>query len=281
MIVREQTDRYVLIHQHDHAKLSGTLATCWGNESIPAPPPPNAGLMLATALHDVGWMPLDHHPRWNEAEGRPFSFVDEPLERKLPAYVAGVDRVSAEDAYAGLLCSRHYTSFFPPEAVRRLGDQAAQYVAGERARQKQLQRSLREVGRQPELARADFDLALLKLWDNLSLYVALNEPGTSKEREHPWYRDGFSLTHQDWAAFQGDQEEGRSSGGGAIRFQACWIDQGRVALRPFPLRKPVALCLRYQAVEKASIESLGFAAACSQAPPEVLVVRIVPQPDGV
>ncbi|NIL97812.1 MAG: DUF3891 family protein, partial [Planctomycetales bacterium] len=89
-------------------------------------------------------------------------------------YVAGIDQIGLTDPYAALLCSRHYASFFPSDRLAALGADAARFVAGERSRQEGLKDALAHSGRTAELQRADPDLALLKLWDHLSLYVALN-----------------------------------------------------------------------------------------------------------
>ena len=116
MIVRKQGDRFVLFRQHDHALVSADFALRL-KRSTGYP-----SAVFAIAMHDVGWRPLDREVLWNEEEDRPYSFMDYPLGPKLPAYKAGIDRVAAEDPYAGCLCSMHYASFFEgdsdPAAIR-------------------------------------------------------------------------------------------------------------------------------------------------------------------
>jgi hypothetical protein len=263
VIVREREGAYVLITQHDHAMLSGWLAVLWGNRAVPAPAEPAGPLCLAAALHDVGWTGLDRRPAWNEAEGRPYSFEDLPYDAKLPGRRAGVDRVEAEDAYAALLCSKHYPGLFP-SGMRGRPDVAA-FVAAEEARQRRLAAALLAAGRTAELDRVEEDLQLLRLWDEISLYVAMNEPGVSGEQEHPWFRHGFG-----WTAPAGD--------GSRLRFRARWLDSRRVALDPFPLREARAYALPYRLVSKEAIGRLGFQQADAEAAESVQVIQFVPEP---
>ncbi|GEM_PF-251859 len=257
MIIRETATGFTCITQHDHAQLSGWLAAVWGNPDIPCPAA-GGPLVLASALHDVGWIPIDQRPRWNERTSQPYSFRDEPLARKLPQYTAGVDLVARHDPYAALLCSMHYTSFMP-SGGNNLSPETAAYLQNEHARQTQLRKTLTQTGRKADVARAEHDLSLLKLWDHISLYVALNEPGASKTREHPWYRDGFPPT-----ALQ--------PGGDPVRFMARWLDKSRIALQPFPLRAKLPYALPYRQVPKAEIEQHGLERAFQNSPIQIQVI---------
>ena len=243
MIIREREDEFICIAQNDHAQFSGWMAAAWGNARVPALDTRQAGLALATAMHDVGWIPIDEDPLWNEEAQRPYSFMDEPLAHKIPQYEEGVSSVVEADPYAGLLCSLHYTSFFPPDAIDRLGPMADGYVARETLRQQNLIEALEAEGRSQALSRRDFDLRLLKLWDNLSLYVALNEPGTSKEDEISWYRDGFSPT-------------ALASGADPTRFIARWTDERNISLEPFPFRASLPYALPHRRVRKETIAAI-------------------------
>lgn len=269
MIVRERADGFVLIAQHDHARLSGWLAAAWGSPHVPAPPSPRAPLVLAASLHDVAWLALDDAPAWNPDAGRPYSFVDLPVEHKLEPYRRGIDLVEAADPYAAYLCSLHYASFFPPDAAPA-GSAAAAFVAGERRRRARLARGLRAAGRAGELARARYDLQLLKLWDHLSLYACMNEPGVAKEEEHPWYRDGLPpVTVLD-------------PGGGRrrLRLHARWLDGSRIGLWPFPLAEPGAFPLPYRWVSRAEVAARGLAEAYRRAPVRLQPIAFVPDPGG-
>lgn len=258
MIIREREDEFVLVCQYDHAQLSGWLAALWGGEE----PEPSGPLRLAALLHDVAWAPLDAQPLWNAEAQRPYSFLDLPNAIKLPGYQAGIDQAEREDPYTGLLCSLHYPGLIP-ESLR--GDPAvAAFIQAEEARQIRLAAVLQAAGRQAELARAQQDLQLVRLWDEMSLYIAMNEPGAMKPDEHHWFRDGFSpvITRPD---------------GSSIRFHARWLDSRRIALHPFPLRQPMAHGLPYRVVGKDAIRRFGFAAAYGASPRFVQVITFVPE----
>ncbi len=277
--MRAQAAHLSLITQNDHARLAGELAAHWGNDRIPASPPPREALILATALHDAGWIPLDEQPLWNPATGQPFSFIDEPLVRKLPHYSAGLDLVEQQDAYAALLCSRHYASFFPPDRQQELGDTAVNFAAAEHDRQERLRNALRQAGRQIELDREAIDLGLLKLWDDLSLYVGLNEPGVAKAREHPWYRSGFR-TIPLWPTGSGCATH-HAQQPPSIQLHARWLDLSRIALRPFPLQHALVCRLSYRRLTRSGLDAENFEQRLRQAPWEEQHVRFVPDPDGI
>jgi hypothetical protein len=180
--------------------------------------------------------------------------------------------VAAQDAFAGLICSLHYTSFFSDSEQEDPGTLARDFVEMEQKRQHRLRDALRQQGREVELSREAFSLQLLKLWDDLSLYVALNEPGTPKAGEHPWYREGFRPTRLD--------PEGYPDPSRALQFQAYWLDERRVALDPFPLRSPLPYPLPYRRVSRAALTADDLARALAERPVEHLVVESVPDPQS-
>jgi hypothetical protein len=260
MIVRDQKEHFVLIQQHDHALVSGRLAAHWGRQDFPHLEKPDGALVLAARLHDIGWRELDAAPEWNPAEDRPYSFVDEPLDRKLAHYRKGLDHVMKEDVYAALLCSMHYASFFPPERLQALGPDAETFLNAERVRQAAIRERLQQAGRSEEWARRQSDLILLKLWDDMSLYVCLNEPGASKAAEHPWYREGFRPIRSSPAP------DGSAGEGEALRIQARWLDPTTVTLNPFPLTGPLEIRLEFTRLSKSRIQQTGYAASYEAAP---------------
>lgn len=219
MIVRETADGFLLIEQHEHGLLSGEFARRWRERTHPYGP-----TVYAVANHDVGWRELDREPLWNPEKKRPYSFVDYPLEPKLEAYGRGIDLVERESPYAGLLCSMHYQGF-----VRGLEEEpAARFVAAEERRQERLRRSLSGE----ELAGLRRNFLFLRLCDDLSLFVCLNEPGRN---EHPWYREGFR--------FLGE------------RFLPVWEDRRTLRLEPNPFHEPFGLRLPYRLVDREGRET--------------------------
>ena len=210
MIVRKQGDRFVLFRQHDHALVSADFALKLKEIGRFHP-----SAVYAIAMHDVGWRLLDREVLWNEEEDRPYSFMDYPLGPKLPAYQSGIDRVEAEDPYAGCLCSMHYASFF--EAVSEPA--AIRFREEELARQERL-----KAGMTPEeRAGLKRDLRVLQLCDNLSLFVCLNEPG---QNTFPWFRDGVDY--------------------GGQRLVPVWEGTRRLRFSPNPFRQPFTITIPYQ-----------------------------------
>jgi hypothetical protein len=269
MIIRQEGSDYIFIRQHEHARLAGWLAALWGNDLIPPAPEPCYALILAVTLHDVGWRPLDQDPVWDQDASSPYDFTNEPLDRKLPQYHAGIDFVEALDPYAALLCSRHYTSFFPPAATTSPGE-TQNFVTAEMVRQSQLRDTLRKTGRQTELSREDFDLGLLKLWDHLSLYVAVNQPGTAKSQEHPWYQEGFPPTYMTMDDYLAQRQ------GDLIQFSASWASGREIALTPFPLRASLPYALTIRQVTRQAIAQHGFETAYHQAKASIQVISYIP-----
>ena len=214
MIVRERPDSLVLIRQHDHGRISGEFARHWKAEIEPASP-----TLYAITEHDVGWQELDDEVRFNPETEAPYSFIDYPLEAKLRAYRHGLDRIEAEEPYAGYLCSLHYSSF-----VRDSEEPAAvafrEEEAGRRSR-------IEELLPDEWLANAEYNFRLLQLCDDLSLFVCLNEPG---ENTFPWYRDGFE--------FRGE------------RLMPVWQDRRTLSLTPNPFSGPFDLAISHRLIRK-------------------------------
>lgn len=267
MIVRRRGESFVCIAQHDHAQLSGWFAAVWGNDRVPSLPEPRSALRLAAAMHDVGWIPLDQNPSWNDELDQPYSFTDFPAWERVKYYGRGVDLVQRLDDYAALLCSLHYTTFFPPPSeVEHY--RVRQFLLDEARRQQELCQRLQRHGRHAELERRHHDLALIKLWDSMSLYVALNEPGVSKDQEHPWYKDGFSpVTFPDHARRPGQL--------GRLQMQVAWLDRDRVMLDPYPFDEPVSYMLPVRILSRQDIQRQGLAVAYRTAPIEMQLIRFV------
>jgi hypothetical protein len=216
MIVREQSDSYVLIKQHDHALASGEFAKYWARR-----PRPLVSTLYAIAHHDVAWREPDARVRWNEETGRPYSFVDYPPEPKVRAYAAGLDWLEERDPYAACLCSMHYETL-----MRRFGSSEAEetFADAESRRQERLRAGMS----QEELENLGYNLRLLRLCDGLSLFVCLNEPGG--DDHPPPYPGGFELM-------------GRT-------FEPIWGDRGTLRLDPNPFSGAFDLSIPYLTVGK-------------------------------
>lgn len=213
MIVRERYDSFLLFGQHEHALMAGEFARRWGES-----PTPFDSTVYAVANHDLAWLEPDREVLWNEEKDRPYSFVDFPLERKLPAQKKGIDLVEDHDPYAGYLCSMHYARFLLD--ARRPEEVA--FREGEYDRQEGIEKSLSEEEQQ----NLERNFGFLRLCDGLSLFLCLNEPGGGDSP--PPYPGGF--------VFEG------------TRFEPFWEDDRMFGLDPNPFSESFSVEIPYQIV---------------------------------
>ena len=212
MIVRKLKNSYLLIRQHEHGRISGEFARHWDAGITPQRP-----TLFAIANHDVGWEELDAEVRFDPDTGEPYSFTNYPLEPKLQAYKHGLDQLEAQEPYASYLCSLHYGSF-----VRDSSEPAAiefrEREAGRRSR-------IEDQTPRGWFENAEYNFRLLKLCDDLSLFVCLNEPG---KNTFPWYKDGFDFMDR--------------------KLQPIWRDRQTLSLAPNPFSDPFDFTIPYQRI---------------------------------
>lgn len=235
MIVYEKEKAFIFIAQHDHAQVSGALMSFWsdewlvGNERKP-------DLIYAAYQHDRGWMDLDSWPLWNDADHRPYSFLDFPAKIRFLYYAKGLDEVQRANEYAALLCSLLYTTL----AKRFINDDSKKFIQQEYERQTRLQKRLSVQEEQLQL-----HLNALVLCDELSLFVCMQQPGTPRQR-YEWFADGFRFS---------------VPGSVHTRLYADWRDEEHVQLFPFPFDGHVQTVVPYKEVNKADIAKYGIAKA--------------------
>lgn len=136
LIVRRDGSGWLLISQPAHAWLAGKFAAAWGNERF-AKPSPREAVILATRLHDIGWLAWDAMPRLDR-DGRPVNFLDTSLDDTIPIWREAVRQIALLDPYAALLVSNHASTIYrrrlergadPPEqravTMAQLGEHAA------------------------------------------------------------------------------------------------------------------------------------------------------------
>lgn len=238
MIVREKDDHFVMITQHEHANISRKLVDHWKNNFL-LRSKLREEADWAIRHHDRAWIPLDRAPEWNEEKQRPYSFVDYPLDKKLAAYQRGIKEVASQSLYAGMLCSMHYASFFSEDSE---DEQIRTFLSNERKRQHQLFEMM-----EMDIPQDIYDLHFrrLQFCDDLSLYVCMQEPGTSKEEEVSWFKNGFRQPF-DFAP------------AGMV---AHWKDQETVSVGPFPFEEPFSIEIPYKTVYKKAIADKGLSEA--------------------
>jgi hypothetical protein len=190
MIVQRRGGDLLLIRQTDHAALSGVLAEHWG-DGVFARPEPRGSVLLAAARHDDGWREWEAVPKVNPATRRPYNFTEMPVGEHFPFYLRGIDGVTRDDPYAGLLVSMHLSGLYrkrygldPGMGLERFPPDVRPVVEGYLRRldeqQRQLREQLRRDGRVP--AEAVEELAvwtnyrLLQVYDLFSLYFCVAPP---------------------------------------------------------------------------------------------------------
>lgn len=121
MIRRDTDEGWLMITQSSHAWVAGQLAQAWGSNLIAAPIPLKE-VVMATSLHDLGWMEGDTvhqlHP-----DGRPVDFREVTLQDYDEIWGRAVTKLSSINPYAAALVSMHATTVFTvvqrfPEAER-------------------------------------------------------------------------------------------------------------------------------------------------------------------
>lgn len=176
MLIQVRGDSLRLITQCDHALLSGQLAHQWwglDRESSPLA----FDLLMATALHDLAWVEADTRPTWNLEDGRPFDFIDYPLDERLALYTWGLDSLEDPGPYICLLTSMHYCAFKGMASVSSFQRQE------EKRRQTLAQRlELDDTAR----SHADEQLAYLQMFDVLSLFICLTPPSANTDDVPIW-----------------------------------------------------------------------------------------------
>jgi hypothetical protein len=238
MIIREIKDSFIMIRQHDHAQLSGEVIKHFSRDLLSSELF-FEDLLVAAYQHDRGWIGLDHTPIWNDRLKRPYSFSDFPLIPKLAFYKKGLDEIEEMNSYAGLLCSMHFCSFFSQSKDKN----GVKFLEDEAIRQNRIKMKLSGINE--SLLHQHFHL--LQFSDNLSLYFCLNEPGTEKNDEHPWFKSGFKNTE--------------SFHPGKGRLNAFWKNAHEISVTSFPFANDFHINLQFKEVSKKAVEAQGIAEA--------------------
>jgi hypothetical protein len=254
LVIYEREHDWVMIPQHHHGLLSGDIARHWNSAYINGTDHWSE-VIFAIAQHDRAWIDLDETPFWNDRYKCPYSFIDFPLMPKLTFYKKGIDEVEVQSPYAGLLCSLHFRTFLngakEPAAI--------EFTRYEKARQDRLmeQLNLYEADKE-DLLKIHF--LMLQFCDDLSLYLCLQEPGTPKEEEFLWFKDGFRQIFP----FTNGQN-----------IIANWLDSKQVSLSPSPLAFPTEVSIQIKEVKKTNINRWGIAKAYKDAERKMRTITLV------
>ena len=244
MIIQATEHEFIMITQHDHGYLAGEFAAHFSKVFIGADSYLK-DFLIAVYEHDRGWIELDQVPIWNEAFQYPYTFMDYPMQPRLSAYAQGLDEIEAKSEYAGLLCSLHYNSIMKNSPL----SECIEFYKNEAARQQRIREKLRLNDDEEKGLAHHFQL--LQYCDDLSLYVCLNEPGVDKDKEHPWYKDGF-LNYKTLYPNQSVPV-------------ANWVSSHDIVLTPFPFGREFSNVIRLKRIQKSVVIQKGIAEAYDQA----------------
>ncbi len=251
MIIRESNDAFTFITQHDHANLAGEFLMNLKREFVPLDH--YESLKFAVYQHDRGWLVADSTPIWNDKANRPYDFVDYPELLKIYFYKLGIDQVDQANSYSALLCSMHYASFFENSET----EAGVNFYKRELQRQKHLMRKLKINN--DTFVR--YQLQLLQLCDELSLYICLNTPGASKGEEHPFFRKGF--TDSEFFNVKSDR-----------KLTASFLNAHNIGFNSSPLEKRVELKFPIKKVYKKDIAKIGLQEAYHQQPFFITSIKV-------
>ena len=233
MIRRDATDAdgqpaWILISQVEHARVSAELARHWGAGGV-LPLEPRDELLSTIAHHDDGWADWERRPTIDPAHGRPYDFMEMPLDEALPIW----DRsIAATERLAGPLGAWLVASHFC--VLLRRGRDAHPHPAGylERAdawladagehRASWLAEWQQQNPARNTTKLADRGLAQLQMFDALSLWFCCADRESPKRLATP---AGPSIM---LSPAGGQAVDGRSDGD-------CIGQTIRVALWPFTL----------------------------------------------
>jgi len=255
MIVREHENEFIMIEQADHSVISGDCFANWKLELLKGAEFADA-VRYAITNHDFGWHDFDKMPFWNDVTEAPYNFMDFPVIPKLVFYKNGVDELENLNPYAGMLASRHYSHL-------SIGDsdweEAKEFIKFEQERRERLENNITDFNSD----LFEFHYATLAVCDNFSLYVCLNEPGSTKQDEHPLFKEGFPIP----AALDLFKEK---------KFSMKWLCNDEVKISPFPFNNETNVTLKQRTVSKNSIKQDGLIKSYMDAPVREISITFVP-----
>lgn len=116
MICRPTEKGWFFITQPAHAWAAGQLAAAWDNPELYTPSPKEE-VVIATSLHDIGWVEWDSAPRLHP-DGRPVNFIETTLMETKLIWERAVQQVSLYNLYSALLVSMHTATIYRSRSAR-------------------------------------------------------------------------------------------------------------------------------------------------------------------
>jgi hypothetical protein len=175
MLYREEPAGLLVIGQPAHAWVAGQLARAWGNEHVGTVAPWEE-VCLAAEQHDLAHALWERAPTLNPHTGRPYSFLDMPVNMRLTLVSSASALLLAQSRYAALLVSLHFTGLYETYDIQRTSGEERQamqdFLAHEDAFRQHLLATLRDDPSYASYATPEIvarNRHLLRTWDALSL----------------------------------------------------------------------------------------------------------------
>lgn len=254
MIVQEFPDHFIMIAQHDHAAISGTMANKW-KQRLFRGHDKRLSVEHAITNHDLGWKPMDEAPFWNDKTKAPYTFIEFPTAPKTVLYKYGIEEVARKDPYAALLCSRHYTRFLQNNSASA----AQKFMREEKTRREDLVQTVADF----DTENFNFHYGVLQMLDDMSLFICLNEPGIRQVDSHPFFKRGIKRNE----SVDTIPEE---------KIHIYWNDERTICLDPFIFTDTFTITLRAKNVSKKVIEQEGLLESYQRTPSKTVGITIAP-----
>ena len=174
MLRRETEQGWVLISQHDHARLSYKLMSAWNFESFYRPSELDE-VLFALQEHDSGWKEWDASPKINQNNRFPADFTEmEPFEQS-DIWRRCIESFEGSHPYASALIALHF-SLFNERNLKKAPENLQSLKM--RAEMNDLVRRILgvefdglELAKLPDPLRSD--MRMLQIGDMLSLAICL------------------------------------------------------------------------------------------------------------
>ncbi|HET6880029.1 MAG TPA: DUF3891 family protein [Pirellulales bacterium] len=182
------TQRWTLISQVEHARLSGALAEAWDEDRFAGLP--RDELVAAIAHHDDGWSAWEVSPKVDPKSGRPLDFTETPLPDSLAIWRESIARAEQFGPLAAYMVSGHFSALLERFNSRWKSDSTLERLAQgflqeQRSDRERFLDKWRHHDNQEEgQVAAERAVAWLQTFDALSLWLCCAERSEA-ETFHP------------------------------------------------------------------------------------------------
>lgn len=183
------TERWALISQVEHARLSGALAAAWGHEPF-APLDPRDQIVAAITYHDDGWSAWEVAPKVDAETGRPLDFTETPLTDSLAIWRESIRRAANIGPLAVYMVSGHFSALLERFNARWKASAPLERLAHDFLSEQsdERQHALAQWAKGAagaDDAAADRAVSWLQTFDALSLWLCVAERRESEEFHPP------------------------------------------------------------------------------------------------